>query len=325
MASPEPIPTHTPNRRSFNSSAGTAHDVCDSHGHQMPRASPPATRASAPFAILDTMYQGIQTILRRRSDHQFPRARRRLGQPGQWHVFHRPVARSTSRCSRISPRTPMSSISTSSRTSSATTSNTISRAPTTSAAPTALGDKLDPRVAFGEGFGYAFAAIVLNDPVARDSCVNGTTRDLGLAFQRGNQSVRPRPVGAQTTNYGCWCSESSVWSILWDLYDNAADANDTLALGFTPIWNVLTGAQRTTPAFTTIFSFITATQKPEPAGDAARHRYARRRAEHRRHQYRHVWHGRNPCRRRSTAAAALPLYTVSTAVGGPAVVRAQRG
>ena len=59
-----------------------------------------------------------------------------------------------------------------------------------------------------------------------------------------------------------------MWSILWDLYDSAADANDTLALGFAPIWNVLTGAQRTTPAFTTIFSFITALKAARP-GDAA--------------------------------------------------------
>ena len=34
--------------------------------------------------------------------------------------------------------------------------------------------------------------------------------------------------------------------------------NDTLALGLQPIWDVLVGAQRTTPAFTTIFSFTAA-------------------------------------------------------------------
>lgn len=33
----------------------------------------------------------------------------------------------------------------------------------------AVGDKLDPRVAFSEGFGYAFAAMVLGDPLVRDA------------------------------------------------------------------------------------------------------------------------------------------------------------
>ena len=129
-----------------------------------------------------------------------------------------------------------------------------------------VGDKLDPRVAFGEGFGYAFAAIVLNDPVARDSFVDGTTQRSGLFNVEDNPPTNP--VGAPNNNYGCWCSESSVWSILWDIHDNAADTNDTLALGFQPIWNVLIGQQRTTPAFTTIFSFITAL-KAQNAGSAA--------------------------------------------------------
>jgi hypothetical protein len=130
-----------------------------------------------------------------------------------------------------------------------------------------LGDKLDPRVSFGEGFGYAFAAIVLNDPVARDSFVNGTTQVSGGFDLEDNPPTNP--VGAPNSDYGCWCSESSVWSILWDVYDNVADANDTLALGFTPIWNVLTSQQRNTPAFTTIFSFITALKAQNPGSSTA--------------------------------------------------------
>ena len=138
----------------------------------------------------------------------------------------------------------------------------------------ALGDKLDPRVAFGEGFGYAFAAIVLNDPNARDSYVDTPQSSAcapsihcsgGFNIESNPQT---NPVGAPNGNYGCWCSESSVWSILWDVYDNTADANDTLALGFQPIWNVLAGAQRTTPSFTTIFSFVAAL-KAANAGNAA--------------------------------------------------------
>jgi hypothetical protein len=131
-----------------------------------------------------------------------------------------------------------------------------------------LGDKLDIRVAFGEGFGYAFAAIVLNDPVARDTFVNGSgvgvTSTFNVETNPSTSSAGANPAG----NYGCWCSESSVWAILWDVYDSAADTNDNVALGFAPMWSVLTTTQKTTPAVTSIFSFISAL-KAANAGQAA--------------------------------------------------------
>ena len=131
--------------------------------------------------------------------------------------------------------------------------------------PHGRGDKLDIRVAFGEGFGYAFSAIVLGDPVARDSFVNGGVQ-VSSTF---NVETNPptNPAGAPLHDYGCFCSESSVWSILWDLYDPVADANDNLSLGFAPLWSVLTNEQRTTPALTSIFSFIAALKAARP-GDA---------------------------------------------------------
>jgi len=114
-----------------------------------------------------------------------------------------------------------------------------------------IGDKLDIRTAFGEGFGYAFAAIVLNDPVARDTAVQGGNRFTSRFDIEDNPPTPSDPNG-------CWCSESSVWSILWDIFDGGAEANDSLSLGFTPIWSVLTNGQKNTPALTSIFSFITA-------------------------------------------------------------------
>jgi hypothetical protein len=73
-----------------------------------------------------------------------------------------------------------------------------------------------------------------------------------------NTNPATTPPGSPAGNFGCWCSESSVWAILWDVFDNDGEAGDTVTLGFTPIWNVLKGPERTTPAFTTIFSFIKA-------------------------------------------------------------------
>ena len=79
----------------------------------------------------------------------------------------------------------MNSTSTSSRTSSATTSNTISRAPTTSAARTASATSSIRASRSAKGFGYAFAAIVLNDPVARDSSDdNGDRRSRAVSTSR---------------------------------------------------------------------------------------------------------------------------------------------
>jgi hypothetical protein len=91
---------------------------------------------------------------------------------------------------------------------------------------------------------------VLNDPVAKDTAIQGSNRFTSRF------DVDDNPPAPSDPN-GCWCSESSVWSILWDIYDPGTEANDTLAMGFAPIWSVLINAQKNTPALTSIFSFIT--------------------------------------------------------------------
>lgn len=125
----------------------------------------------------------------------------------------------------------------------------------------ALGDRLDLRVAFSEGFGYAFAAYALDDPVIRDSYVNNNQQ----AEARAN--VETNPVGSVGSG-GCWCSESSVWSILWDIVDTASDGSDTLSLGFAPIWAAMKDDHAATPAVTSIFTFINGLKQARP-GDAA--------------------------------------------------------
>jgi len=100
---------------------------------------------------------------------------------------------------------------------------------------------LDIRVAFGEGFGNAFSAIVTDDPIYYDTMGNsGWHMDI--------EAERPSHPG--------WFSESSIQRILYDLYDGDIDGSDTLALGFKPMYDVLVGQQKKTQAFTSIFSFI---------------------------------------------------------------------
>ena len=92
------------------------------------------------------------------------------------------------------------------------------------------GDRLDMRVAFSEGFGNAFSAIVLGDPVYRDSL--GNDQSLGFTIDVEDNGV---------VNPG-WYSEASIQSILYDIYDANNDGADTINDGFKSIYTVLTSA-----------------------------------------------------------------------------------
>jgi hypothetical protein len=265
---PATLPYVYNNGTTFNSSAGGAHDVAIPSGFNA-TGVPMGTRASAPFAILDTVYQGMQTILGVAPTTNFPAlvldwATNNPGGATFFFPFDDNGA-------------PLQNIVLSAEITEDTDEFdqhviahefghyiefNFSRADNIGGAH-GIGDKLDIRTAFGEGFGYAFGAIVLNDPDTRDTFVDEVPANSGNFVGRTSRfNVETNPSttapGTPAGNYGCWCSESSVWSILWDVYDAAADANDAVALGFTPIWNVLIGAQKNTPAVTSIFSFITA-------------------------------------------------------------------
>ncbi len=117
-------------------------------------------------------------------------------------------------------------------------------------------DRLDLRVAFGEGWGNAFAGMSVQDPQYRDS-MSGVDFDFGLNLE----SDDPRAEG--------WFSELSVGEIIWDIYDSVAEPHDTIALGFTPIFQTMTGPQVTTDALTSIFSFATGMRQTSSADAAA--------------------------------------------------------
>jgi hypothetical protein len=301
----------------FNSSAGTAHDVAIPSGFNT-AGTVTGTRASAPFAILDTVYQGVQTVLGVAPSTSFPALVLDWASdnPGGETFFDSNGANQTIVLSAdVTEDTDEFDQHVIAHEFGHFIEFNFSRADNIGGSH-GLGDKLDIRVAFGEGFGYAFGAIVLNDPVTRDTFVNGN-QQVSSTFNVETNPVAI-PPGFPNGNFGCWCSESSNWAILWDLYDNAADANDNVALGFAPMWDVLINAERTTPALTSVFSFITALKAARP-GDAAAintlvaaqnidaaamDAFATTET-----------HVPTPV----AAAAALPLYTAAT-VGGAAVV-----
>jgi hypothetical protein len=237
--------------------AGAAHDFLIPPGLSATGIAT-GTRASAPFAILDTFYQAVQLVRGAQSDIALPAL------VADWGVNNAPEDGTFFTAGNLQHMVLTADL----------TADTdefdqhviahefghyieynFSRADNIGGTH-GLGDKLDPRVAFGEGFGYAFGAIVLGAPVTRDSVVSdqyGCPEDQ--CSSTFNVNINPPPTSTGD-NFGCWCSESSVWSIVWDVFDNDGESGDTVTLGFKPIWNVLVGPQKTTPAFTTIFSFI---------------------------------------------------------------------
>ena len=114
-------------------------------------------------------------------------------------------------------------------------------------------EKLDPNIAFSEGWGNAFAAIATKDPIYLDSVANPFFQ---TAFD------------IESNNYGNdgWYSESSIQAIIYDIYDSNTDGEDTISLGFEPIYSTLTSNSFIENEFqTTIFSFAEIFKNRQPS------------------------------------------------------------
>lgn len=119
-----------------------------------------------------------------------------------------------------------------------------------------IGDRLDPRLAFGEGWATAFAAMALDDPLYCDTGVPGTAEGFGIGAETGSYDGRG------------WYDEISALRFIYDLYDAADDGGaDTVAIGWQPIYEVLTGEQASSDAFTTVFSFAAALRERLSSAD----------------------------------------------------------
>ena len=124
------------------------------------------------------------------------------------------------------------------------------------------GDKLDLRVAYGEGFGNAWSGMVTGDPRYQDSF--GNLQGQGFDINVETDTVFSSLDG--------WFNETSVQAILYDLYDSTNEggaSGDAVALGLGPLWSVWIGAQRTTPATTSIHSFLAALRSANAGSVAA--------------------------------------------------------
>jgi K319-like protein len=273
-ALPNPLPAtfSYSDGQAFNAGSG-AHDVLIPSGFSTAAAGTvTGTRASAPFAILDTLYQGVELVRSAAPNTAFPDLVVDWGTnnvPEDGTFFSTTFLQHIVLTADISADTDEFDQHVIAHEFGHYIEYNFSRADNIGGSH-GVGDKLDPRVAFGEGFGYAFGAIVLDDPETRDSFVeSGLGCPGNQCSSTFNVETNPPASGGTNGNFGCWCSESSVWSILWDIYDLVPDTGDSVTLGFIPMWTVLTGDQRNTPAFTTIFSFITALKTQNNSSAAA--------------------------------------------------------
>ncbi|MGB3455021.1 MAG: carboxypeptidase-like regulatory domain-containing protein, partial [Litorimonas sp.] len=212
------------------------------------------TRAAAPFAILDTIYETMEAFRAADPDVDFPRLE------VLWSVDNRSV----------SGNVADGEIGTSSFT-------------TTNGVPTIriLGDfdtdadefdehvishefghyfenvlgrsdslggqhsltaRLDPRVALGEGWGNALAGFV-SGQIYRDSFTRSQS-DFQIDLERNAYPVQG------------WFSEASVQSVLYDVMDSASDGPDTISAGLLPLYDTFIDPDyKDTPVATTIFAF----------------------------------------------------------------------
>ena len=109
------------------------------------------------------------------------------------------------------------------------------------------------RVAFGEGFGNAWSAMITDQPTYQDSFDQDQATGFSIEIE-DNDVINPG-----------WFSEGSVQSLLYDIYDEASDGQDFINLGLEPIVAVLTGQQKNTDAFTSVFSFMTYLKDENPS------------------------------------------------------------
>lgn len=211
-------------------------------------------RAAAPFAILDAIYSGIQLVLSADANAVFPpmdafwSANNTLGSTFDVAAGEFPSSFYSSSADSLyllgDPATDTEEFD----------SHVVmhewghyfednfSRSDSIGG-PHSLGQSIDARLAWGEGWATAFAAMALDDPLYCDTRAVGSNSGFSIDTESDSFGVQG------------WFNEISVATLLYDLYDQADDATDTGSIGFRPIYDTMVGPQRVTPAFTTIHAF----------------------------------------------------------------------
>lgn len=213
-----------------------------------------APRAAAPFAILDTILQTTDAFVAVDPAVDFPQL------DVLWSVDNRPVSGTvangeigTSSFTTISGRPTILILGDASADTDEFDEhiishefghyfeNTLGRSDSIGGQHS-LSARLDPRVAFGEGWGNALSGIV-SGQVYRDS-FNNSSQDFGFDLENNSFGTSG------------WYSEGSVQSVLYDVMDAAADGPDTISAGLGPVYQTfISQAYKDIQPATSIFSF----------------------------------------------------------------------
>ncbi len=111
-------------------------------------------------------------------------------------------------------------------------------------------DLLDMRVAFSEGWGNAWAAIALDNKLYADTLVAGASGGFSMDVSLG-----------ATSNPG-WFKEDSIQRVFWDM-------SVSPSIGFTPVWTTMRSGLTTSPALSGIHAFAFALAQNNPSMAAA--------------------------------------------------------
>ena len=119
-----------------------------------------------------------------------------------------------------------------------------------------LGAPVDMRVAFGEGFGNAFAAMSSGEPTYLDT--SGGQQQSGFGFD------------IETNRFGGgYYSEGAIHTVLYDLFDGGNEGGDNINLGFEPILAALRhNDYMTFDGYTSIYPFADVLKKVVPESSA---------------------------------------------------------
>lgn len=209
------------------------------------------TRAAAPFAILDAIYSGMQLVLTADADVNFG------PMDAFWSVNNTPTSETDIDAGELSASFYRSDLDSLFLLGDANTDteefddhvvvhewghyfeDVFSRSDNMGGAHF-LGESLDPRIAFGEGFAHALSAIATQEAQYCDTSLNG-----GFGFN------------TETNNSGLqgWFNELSVATLIYDLWDTDEDGSDTGSIGFGPIYETMIGPHANADALTSLFSF----------------------------------------------------------------------
>jgi hypothetical protein len=221
-----------------------------------------AARAAGPFAILDTVYAGMQLVKSVQPAASFPsltlfwspnnnvvRGGLALGEIGTSFFSTKPECGDASRFIYILGKQDQDTDEYDSSVVAHEFGHYLQSAFSTSTSvggPHGPGDKLDQTLAFSEGWGNAWSSMARSNPLYLDS--SGVRQGPGASI-----SLDTAPVDAERG----WYREDSVGTVLYQLFK---------AQGFAPVWTAMAGPMKTQDALASIFSFAAAVRS---AGSAA--------------------------------------------------------